>query len=164
MIWCVTWKKNIKRHLTYFLECIRECSHKYSKDSKSLCHLFAPGKTITYRKRKHNHGSLFNSQVSLYMCVCVHICTCIHIIMYNKNLQYKYIHNNLNTDCWFYQKWCNYIGGVWAREEVNCSVMILGSEMLILHWFQNMKSKKNRKKKKELAWDSSFHWKAGPGR
>lgn len=49
-------KKNIKRHLIYFLECMRECSHRYRIDlSKSLSLLFAPGKTKAFWKRKHNH-------------------------------------------------------------------------------------------------------------
>lgn len=41
-----------------------------------------------YRKRKHNQESLFNSEVSN-----------------------KYIHKNVNTDCWFYKKLLrNYTG------------------------------------------------------
>lgn len=48
-----------------------------------------------YRERKYNHGSLFNSEVSN-----------------------KYIHNNVNIDCWFYQKLLhNYIGGTGEEKE-----------------------------------------------
>lgn len=82
------------------------------KMNQKLWKVIAPGKTKMCRKKKHNHGSLFNSEVGN-----------------------KYMHNNVSTKRWVFlvKEYCRVWGQVLSYDT--------RGQMLILHWFQNVKIK-----------------------